>query len=243
MAWRPRPAAKPTVRHGSEIKTLGHAWREFRRYRGPRIIATSIVAALAARVLAGGAGWGDAVAIGAMAVVYPFGEWAIHVYLLHLRPFRFRSRVLELATSKSHREHHERPSRMGLILLGPLEAAGLLLFMVPLTVAIGVGIATAAGADVGWGPVLSAVLTGYVLVGAYEWTHFLIHTAHRPRSRYYRSIWCNHRLHHFKNEHYWHGITNTLSDRALRTFPNHREVPRSPTARTLDPGPTAETAV
>ena len=77
------------------------------------------------------------------------------------------------------------------------------------------------------------LLTGYILVGAYEWTHFLIHTAYRPRSRYYRSIWRNHRLHHYKNEHYWHGITNTLSDRVLRTLPDQADVPRSPTARTL----------
>ena len=55
-------------------------------------------------------------------------------------------------------------------------------------------------------------------------------------SRYYRSIWRTHRLHHFKNEHYWHGITNTISDRALGTFPEQREVERSRTARDLDAG-------
>ena len=83
------------------------------------------------------------------------------------------------------------------------------------------------------GAAVTGLLTGYVLVALYEWTHFLIHTAHRPRSRYYRSIWRNHRLHHFKNEHYWHGITNTVSDRVLGTLRDQREVPRSPTARTL----------
>jgi sterol desaturase/sphingolipid hydroxylase (fatty acid hydroxylase superfamily) len=40
-------------------------------------------------------------------------------------------------------------------------------------------------------------------------------------------------LHHFKNEHYWHGITSTIADRVLGTFPDQREVPRSKTARTL----------
>ena len=77
------------------------------------------------------------------------------------------------------------------------------------------------------------LVTGYVMVAVYEWTHFLIHTSHRPRSRYYRSIWRNHRLHHFKNEHYWHGITNTIGDRVLRTHPDQADVPRSPTARVL----------
>ncbi|MCA1689957.1 MAG: fatty acid hydroxylase family protein, partial [Actinobacteria bacterium] len=69
------------------------------------------------------------------------------------------------------------------------------------------------------------------------WTHFLIHTGHRPRSRYYRSIWRNHLLHHYKNEHFWHGITNTLSDRLLGTYRDQTEVPRSPTARSLHRDP------
>ena len=60
---------------------------------------------------------------------------------------------------------------------------------------------------------------------------------HPPRSRYYRAVWRNHRLHHFKNEHYWHGITNNVSDRVLGTNPDQRSVQRSATARTLDPGP------
>jgi len=38
-----------------------------------------------------------------------------------------------------------------------------------------------------------------------------------------------------RNEHYWHGITNTIGDRALGTFPDHRDVSRSKTARSLDP--------
>jgi 4-hydroxysphinganine ceramide fatty acyl 2-hydroxylase len=40
-------------------------------------------------------------------------------------------------------------------------------------------------------------------------------------------------LHHFKNEHYWHGITNTVADHVLRTAPDQSDVPRSRTARTL----------
>jgi hypothetical protein len=49
----------------------------------------------------------------------------------------------------------------------------------------------------------------------------------------YRSIWRSHRLHHFKNERFWHGVTNNISDRVLGTFPDQREVRRSRTARTL----------
>ena len=37
----------------------------------------------------------------------------------------------------------------------------------------------------------------------YEWCHYLIHTDYKPKGAVYRVIWRDHRLHHFKNEHYW----------------------------------------
>ncbi|MDT4999782.1 MAG: hypothetical protein QOK12_1887, partial [Mycobacterium sp.] len=70
--------------------------------------------------------------------------------------------------------------------------------------------------------------------GVYEWTHFLIHTAHRPGSRVYRSVWQTHRLHHFKNEHYWFTVTSSgTADRVLRTYPDGATVATSPTAKNL----------
>jgi hypothetical protein len=214
------------ARRGGEVKTLGHAWREFRSNRSPKVIAAGIVAAAALRIALGAFTWRDAVAAAAMLAVYPFGEWAIHVYLLHLEPFRFRGRRVELATAKAHREHHERPNHLGLILLAPLEAAALMLLAVPVVLA-------AFSLVLPLRALVTAAFAGYVLIGIYEWTHFLIHTAHRPRSRFYKAIWRNHRLHHFKNEHYWHGITSTVADRVLHTAPDQKDVPRSRTARSL----------
>jgi sterol desaturase/sphingolipid hydroxylase (fatty acid hydroxylase superfamily) len=224
------------ARYGREVKTLAHAWSEFRHKRSPWVIATSILVVAVARVIVGDFSWRDAVAALAMVVIYPFGEWAIHVYLLHARPFMLRGRRIDLASAKAHREHHEAPNDLGLILLAPLEAAALLFLAVPLIPLIGAAVFALAPGSVPWPALLTAVLAGYVLVGIYEWTHFLIHTAYRPRSRYYRSIWKTHRLHHFKNEHYWHGITNTVGDRVLGTFPDQRDVERSATARSLSTG-------
>jgi hypothetical protein len=221
------------ARFGRDVKTIGDAWREFRRHRSPWVLAAGVLVALAVRIALGDVTWRDAVAALAMVVVYPFGEWAIHVHLLHLPPFRWRGRVVELPTAAAHRMHHEDPHDLGMILLAPVEALGLLGLAVPLVVAAGCGLVGLVAGAVPLGAAVSAVLAGYVLVALYEWTHFLIHTAHRPRSRYYRSIWRTHRLHHFKNERYWHGITNTVSDRVLGTFPDQREVPRSRTARSL----------
>jgi hypothetical protein len=214
------------ARLGREVKTLDHAWCEFRANRSPKIILFAILAALALRLVLGDFTYWDAVALVAMIAVYPFGEWAIHVYLLHAKPFRVRGRRLELPSSAAHREHHERPNYLGLILLAPLEAAALLLLAVPVVLA-------AFSLVLPLPALVTAAFTGYVLIGIYEWTHFLIHTAYRPRSAVYRAIWRNHRLHHFKNEHYWHGITNTVADHVLRTAPDQKDVPRSRTARTL----------
>jgi hypothetical protein len=222
------------ARWGRDVTTLAHAWREFRAKRSPRILAAGIVLALGARIAHGEFDWRDAAAAAAMIGIYPFGEWAIHVYLLHMPPFQFRGRSVYLATAKSHWAHHKEPRDLTMILLAPIEVCALLGLAVPAAIAlIALPVSLLAG-PVPLGALLTALLTGYVLVAIYEWTHFLIHTAHRPKSRVYRAVWQTHRLHHFKNEHYWHGITSTVADRVLGTAPDHREVPRSRTARTLD---------
>jgi hypothetical protein len=225
------------ARWSREVKTLSDAWREFLRKRSPWMIAAAILAAGGLRLAIGDLGWRDAVAAAAMLVVYPFGEWAIHVYLLHMKPFRIAGRRVESPAARDHREHHQQPNDLGLILLGPKELAQLLLLAVPATVALGALVVGTLAGPVPFGVLVSAALAGYCAIFVYEWTHFLIHTAHRPRSRYYRAVWRNHRLHHFKNEHFWHGITNNVSDRVLGTNPERNAVPRSRTARTLDPGP------
>lgn len=216
------------ARYGADVKTVRQAFDEFRVKRSPQILVAGLVAAITVRVVAGDFSWRDAVAAAVMLPVYVLGEWAIHVHLLHLPPFRWRGRKVELLTARSHRMHHEDPHNLFMILLGPLEAVALLALAVPIVPALMIPV-------LGWHAALSALVAGYALVLIYEWTHFLIHTAVRPRSRYYRSIWRGHRLHHFKNERYWHGITNTVSDRVLGTAPDQRSVPRSATARTLRP--------
>jgi hypothetical protein len=233
-AGEPRRSA----RWGREVKTLGAARREFARKRSPSMIAGAIIVLATVRVALGDFSWRDAVAVAAMLVVYPFGEWAIHVYLLHMKPVRIGGRRVEAPAARDHREHHQQPNDLSLILLAEKELAQLLLLAVPATVGLGALVVGLIAGPVQVGPLVSAALAGYCAIFVYEWTHFLIHTAYRPRSRYYRAVWRNHRLHHFKNEHFWHGITNNVSDRVLGTNPEQSSVPRSRTARTLDPGPT-----
>jgi sterol desaturase/sphingolipid hydroxylase (fatty acid hydroxylase superfamily) len=221
--------------HSRDVKTLAEARSEFARKRSPWLIAAVIVVLLVARGFAGEVTWRDGVAALAMLAIYPLGEWAIHVYLLHMRPFELRGRRVDPPAAKGHRAHHRTPNDLTIILLDPKDIAQLLLIAMPVSIALWAVPLSLITGEVPVAALLTAALTTTLLIGAYEWTHFLIHTAYRPRSRYYRTIWRTHRLHHFKNEHYWHGITNTIGDRVLGTFPDHAEVPRSKTARTLDP--------
>ena len=197
-------------------------------------MAGVVLAVLARLALGGIPSWRDGVALAVVVAIFPFGEWFIHVYLLHLAPLRWRGRRIELVTAAAHRKHHEHPHHLGHILLGPPEALALLLGVVPLVIGAGVGLLALAGADLRLGAVLTGVLVANALILTYEWTHLLIHTAYRPRSRAFRAVHHGHRLHHFKNEYYWHGITSTVADRVLGTAPDHRTVERSPTARSLD---------
>jgi fatty acid hydroxylase family protein len=223
--------------YSREVTSLGGARREFLRQGSPWVLGAGILGLGLARVLIGDLTWRDAVAVAAMLVIYPFGEWAIHVYLLHAKPLRIRGRKFETVAARAHRAHHREPNDLDMVLLYWWQAAFLMFAAVPLTVAVGALIVGVTAGPVPIGALVSGALAGYCMVFVYEWTHFLIHTAYRPRSVAYKTIWRNHRLHHFKNEHFWHGITNNLSDRVLGTNPDQREVRKSETARTLDPGP------
>ncbi len=68
----------------------------------------------------------------------------------------------------------------------------------------------------------------------YEWTHYLIHSDYRPKSAIYKAIWRNHRLHHYKNEHYWFTVTTAATaDRVLGTYPDPATTQTSRTAKNL----------
>ena len=223
------------ARWGADVKTLPGAARQFLRRSSPWVIGGFAVALAAVRLAIGEFAWEDAVAVAAMLVIYPFGEWAIHVYLLHMRPVKVGEREVDTIAARAHRAHHREPNDLDMILLYWWQASFLLLVAVPLVVFAVGGVVSLIAGPVPLGVFLTGVLTGWVLVFMYEWVHFLIHTAYRPRSPVYKTIHRNHRLHHFKNEHFWHGVTNNVSDRVLGTNPDQRDVERSETARTLGP--------
>lgn len=234
MAAQEVPAAYQhalTSRRG-DLTTLHACWREFMRHFSPRAVLLAFALALAARIYVGGWSWRDLLAPAALLAAQPFVEWAIHKYLLHLRPVSVLGRRLELYGSIQHRNHHSNPSDLDRVLLKPVEVAS---FVVQIALVMGL-LALVVDGALGW-PVLPLALTGvafaYLGLFRYELSHFLIHTPYVPKTRWYRTIWRNHRLHHFKHEGYWMGVSSNLGDRLLGTNPDQRTVARSATARSL----------
>lgn len=216
----------------ADLTALSACWREFIGHFSPRAAVTATLLALGARIYVGQWSWRDLLAPLALFAAQPFVEWVIHKYLLHLPAFELRGRRIELYGSIQHRNHHLAPSDLDRVLLKPIEV---LSFLVQIAVAIAL-LTLAIALPIGW-PVLPLALTGitfaYLGLLRYEWSHFLIHTPYVPKTRSYRTIWRNHRLHHFKHEGYWMGVSSNFGDRLLGTNPDQRSVPKSPTARTL----------
>ena len=203
--------------------TLAQEFRFFRGHRNARIEAAAAVAALAARLTVEGWGDGDLIIVVAILAAQPFFEWTFHLYVLHYRPITILGRTIDFELARKHRDHHVDPSVVELVFV-PLRS-----LLALMALATGLSLAafpTTAGA-------LTALATAGVLLLGYEWTHYLIHSRYRPRSRVFRAIWRAHRLHHFKNEEYWYGVTTPAADLVLRTHPDPARVPTSPTARDL----------
>ncbi len=224
--------ADAVPRRRADALTLGDCWRSFIRRPSPRLLGLAILGAVVLRGLLGRFGWQDAVWVVGLVAVTPPVEWLIHVYILHAKPLRLGRFRLDLMAAQEHRAHHREPSILNGVLI-PAYAIFIFVPMIAVTIwVLSFPIALILGGD-RLAQASSGLVVAYVILGSYEWCHYLIHTPYRPRSRYFRSIWRGHRLHHYKNEHYWFGVTSTVGDHLLHTAPEQSSVPRSTTARTL----------
>ena len=207
-------------------KTLTEVFRRFLRHTSPRLLLTVTPIAVGARWMwAPLSAWDLAVVIAVFAS-WPALEWLVHVFVLHFRPIQLGDRSWDPKVAAKHRAHHRAPWCAELIFI-PLHT---FTFTLPALLLL-------------WFSVLPAPLacTGLAttLVGAlhYEWVHHLVHTRYVPKSRPYRAMWRQHRLHHMKNEKYWFGVTTRAADLALRTSGAPDLVPTSATARSVHEGP------
>lgn len=215
----PRPLAAP-----ESPRTLGEALPIFLRFGSPRLLLAALAISLAVRLALGGFSAWDLAPLAGLLLFWPLEEWLIHVFILHARPIRVLGRVFDFEVPRKHREHHRDPWKLELLFI-PMSS---FLYSLPLTVLVWFLVTPSAA--LAW----TGISAHLALALHYEWVHFLVHTRVTPRTRRYQRLWKNHRRHHFKNEHYWFGVTMLSGDRLLRTAPAHDAVPTSPTCRALE---------
>lgn len=204
-------------------RSLGAQFAFFIRHPSPLLIGILILATFCVRLSLGGFGLVDlALAIG-IAAYWPAQEWFLHKYFLHLKPRTIFGMKFDPHYARAHRAHHRQPWIVEYTFL----PAKVVIALVPISIFAWVAIT----------PTLPLAFTGIVAYGImallYEWTHYLTHSAYVPRSAYYRRIWKNHRLHHFKNEQFWYAFTVPAVDTFMKTDPDQASVEKSESVRTL----------
>jgi len=213
--------AHDTHGFGSSTKLAAIAG-EFFRLVGPRLLLLVLAVASVVRVYLGNWDRWDAAVTVSIVAFWPVQEWLIHVFLLHLKPFVLFGRNFDPIVSRNHRNHHRNPwdpvlgiTPPHMIWLYTAGLPGIWLLMLPPAQAF------------------TGVAVYFALALNYEWVHYLIHTSYAPRGWYYKRLWLNHRLHHFKNEQYWYGVTMLAGDWLLMTKPTAQGAARSETCLTL----------
>ena len=223
--------ATTAVRSG-DLATKREIVRLFAGRGSARVLAAAILLFATARVLFGGGfGRGDVIVLVATIAITGTVEWVIHKYLLHAPLDSWATRVL--GTGTGHHQHHLDPTDVDWLLLRTIDAAVFVTAFGAFTALWSVPLLWVTGSAV-----LGGFLTAWTLAALgllhYEWVHLMVHTRYRPHTRFYQGLARHHRLHHFRNEHYWLGVTSNTGDRLLRTLPKHKtDVPLSDTARTL----------
>ncbi len=215
----------------TDLRTLGQVAHTYLTHRSPHVILSGLAIAVAIRLAVGTYGVADLVVLAVTVSMVGVVEWFIHLFLLHAPHDSVR--MTRFKTGAGHREHHLDPDDIGWLMLGPPDAAVFLALLLLWNATWPLLLAWALGASL-LSTYLTAVAASYIMLAHYEWTHLLVHTRYRPKLGYYRRLATHHRLHHYRNEHHWLGVTSRVGDKALGTLPASKsDVPLSDTARTL----------
>lgn len=209
-------AAKPAQQPKDLPRTAGEAVRVFFGSLSPRLLSAMIVIALGWRLAVGGWSLWDAAIVAALVAYWPINEWLIHVVLLHYKPRTVFGKRWDFHLPRTHREHHANPWYLPRVFIPrhvfPTTAP---IFLAIVLLSPDRGLAL-------------TFVSAYLLLGLhYEWCHYLAHIGWCPPLEYYRRRVREHRLHHFRNENYWWGVSMGLGDRYFRTAPDPAAVDRS----------------
>ncbi len=218
----PRPAQPPK----DLPRDARTAVATFLSFASPLILLFALIWDAGWRLALGGWRWLDLwVALGLFAY-WPINEWLIHVFILHNPPRQIGRARFDYLVARKHREHHADPWNLRLVFI-PLH-------IFPLALPALVILAFWLAPDI---RIAMTFLTAYAVLSLhYEWCHYLAHIGWHPKLGYYAKRVREHRLHHFRNEQYWWGVSMGSGDRWLGTAPDAEKVERSTTTGTVYPG-------
>ena len=131
----------------------------------------------------------------------------MHSRLLHAKPIQWRGHTIATAAARAHAAHHADPRSEALIVTPPAA----LLPLLP--------VLALAAILPSWGLRATAVAVLAAAVLSTEWIHYLVHAQVAPRSGWLRRRAKAHRLHHYRNDRYWFGLTSGIADALMRTAP------------------------
>ena len=198
------------------------AFKTFVSITSPRLLVIMFSVVLALRLYVGQWSAWDAVVVLALLAYWPINEWLIHVWLLHFKPRVILGKRIDFLLPQTHRAHHADPWNLEKIFI-PLH--------------IYVGAIPVYGLLAWWGqsePLVLTFITAHLFLALhYEWVHYLAHIPWCPNVAHYQTRVREHRLHHFRNENYWWGVSMGAADRWFSTAPDPEKVGRSGTHSTL----------
>jgi len=203
--------------------TAGAAFRAMYSHPSPVILSVLAVFFVGLRIWMGNWQWQDIIAPLIIFLAWPFWEWAIHVFLLHFKPTTVFGKTFDLPLPQKHRQHHREPWDLSNIFIH----LGVFPVVVPIIVALFYALMPNAALATG------ALAMFFLLALNYELTHFLAHINWCPPLSYYQRRVRLHRLHHFRNENLWWGVSMGMGDVILGTAPPVSDAERSPTVDNL----------
>lgn len=151
--------------------------------------------------------------------IAPFYEWLMHKFVLH-QPFPKNNKFWRKQIARLHHAHHYEPRSIPL-LFAPAWAVLIHLLVTYFLFSI-----LTLSFTLAWIPFTSAV--AYYLW--YEWVHLSHHTPkYQPKTAWGKRLKQAHMNHHYWNENYYWGITNTFADKCLGTLPSRSTLAKSET--------------
>ncbi|MBC7919470.1 MAG: sterol desaturase family protein [Ferruginibacter sp.] len=140
---------------------------------------------------------------GAGLLTFTLVEYIMHRYLFHMSTHTERREKLQY---NFHGIHHEFPKDKGRLAMPPL---------VSVLLASGIlGIFYLLMQEAAF-----AFFPGFILgYAGYLFVHYIVH-AYQPPKNFFKTLWINHAVHHYKDQTKAYGVSSPLWDHVFRTMP------------------------